>query len=91
MTTKKASKAILHIGYHQFILEPKAATELFLGLTNGTVERFDTKWNKETNMSEPRVKPVDSNEIRVSLLTEEIYAMGKLLYAAEQSNKGKGE
>jgi hypothetical protein len=91
MTTKKTNKAILHIGYQQFVLEPKAATELFLTLTGGTVERFDNKWNKDTNVSEPRVTPVDSNEIRVSLLPEDVYAMGKLLYAADQSNKDKGE
>ena len=90
-TNKAGNKVILHLGYYRYVLDPKVATELFLALTKETVERFDDKWNSEMRKQEPRVLPTDSTEIKITLLPEADYAMGKLLYAAEQSNKGEGE
>jgi hypothetical protein len=86
----KPVKMILTLGYNNFILEAEAAMELFKMLSGG-VELYDTVWNNDTRKQEPRVKPmdIDDNSLKLRMLTEETYALGKLLYATEQSQEVK--
>ncbi len=86
MTTKTEHKAVISIGYVHFVLDAKAATELFLVLTGGNVERYDDKWNSSTKLSEPRVMPVERDAIKITILDHARYALGKLLYTQEQLN-----
>lgn len=86
----KPTRMILSLGYHNFILDADAAMELFKVLSSG-VELYDVAWNSESKKQEPRVKPmdIDDNSLKLRMLTEETYALGKLLYAAEQSQEAK--
>lgn len=87
MATK--NKALLKIGYMTFVLEAKAAATLFQELVASGVEMFDTTWNNDTRVSEPRVKPIERDAVSLQILPEEQYALGKLLHAAEVDNKGE--
>ncbi len=86
----KPMKMILSLGYQNFILDADAAMELFKALSNG-VELYDVAWNSESKKQEPRVKPIDidDNSLKLRVLSEEKYALGKMLYAAEQSQAVK--
>lgn len=92
MATAKKHKMILSLGYNDFVLDADAAIELFKTLSSG-VELYESVWNGETRKAEPRVKPmmVDDNTIKLRMLPEESYAMGKLLYAADQSKQGESK
>ena len=81
------NKAILKIGYLTFVLEAKTAATLFQVLVESGMEMFDTTWNSETKVSEPQVKPAERDGVLLQMLSEEQYALGKLLYAADVANK----
>ena len=85
------NKAILKIGYLTFVLEAKTAATLFQVLVESGMEMFDTTWNSETKTSEPMVKPVDRDVVLLQMLSEEQYALGKLLYAADVDKKGESK
>jgi hypothetical protein len=76
-------KLLLKVGYTQFIMEPQTATALFHALAGSELEMYESKWNSETKMSEPRVKMASDNLITLSMITPEQYAMGKLLQKAD--------
>jgi len=85
------NKAILKIGYLTFVLDPKAAAGVFQVLVENGMEMFDTTWNSETKTSEPMVKPADRDVVTLQMLSEEQYALGKLLYAADVDKKGESK
>ena len=85
------NKAILKIGYLTFVLEAKTAATLFQVLVESGMEMFDTTWNSETKTSEPMVKPADRDVVLLQMLSEEQYALGKLLYAADVDKKGESK
>lgn len=85
------NKAILKIGYLTFVLEAKTAATLFQVLVESGMEMFDTTWNSETKTSEPMVKPADRDVVSLQMLSEEQYALGKLLYAADVDKKGESK
>jgi hypothetical protein len=89
MSTKDEHKAILSIGYRQFVMDAKSAAVLFTTLTASGIELYEDKWNPETKVSEPCVAPVSTTEIRLGVLAKESYAMGKLLYAASLNKQGE--
>jgi len=89
MATK--NKVMLRIGYTNFVVDAKAAAAFFPLLVESGAEAYDTHWNAETKESEPRIKPVDMDAISLQILSEEKYALGKLLYAAEIANKGEAK
>lgn len=84
MTTKRV---ILKIGYTQFIMEAKAATALFSSLVGEGMELYESKWNQTTKLNEPRVRLIPDDLVTLSILTPELYAMGKLLQKAEDVEK----
>lgn len=81
------NKATLKIGYLTFVLEAKAAATVFQVLVESGMEMFDTTWNSETKLAEPMVKPAERDGVLLQMLSEEQYALGKLLYAADIANK----
>jgi hypothetical protein len=85
------NKAILKIGYLTFVLDPKAAAGVFQVLVENDMEMFDTTWNSETKLSEPMVKPAERDVVTLQMLSEEQYALGKLLYAADVDKKGESK
>jgi hypothetical protein len=85
------NKALLKFGYMTFVLEAKAAAVLFQELVASGVEMFDTEWNGDTKVSEPRVKPIERDAVSLQILSEEQYALGKLLYAADVDKKGEAK
>jgi hypothetical protein len=85
------NKAILKIGYLTFVLDPKAAAGVFQVLVENGMEMFDTTWNSETKLSEPMVKPAERDVVTLQMLSEEQYALGKLLYAADVDKKGESK
>jgi hypothetical protein len=87
MATTSKSKALLKMGYVQFVMDVKTATTLFESMTNGNLELFDTLWVKEKNSHEPRVKMLSEDFITLSILPNETYAMGKLLHKADEAAK----
>jgi len=85
------NKAILKIGYLTFVLEAKTAATLFQVLVESGMEMFDTTWNSETRTAEPMVKPAERDVVSLQMLSEEQYALGKLLYAADVDKKGESK
>ena len=73
------------------MLEAKAAATVFQVLVESGMEMFDTTWNSETKLSEPMVKPAERDGVLLQMLSEEQYALGKLLYAADVDKKGESK
>lgn len=77
----------LKIGYTQFVMDVGQATTLFSLLVNGAKETLDYQWNSNTSKSEPRVKPLNVDMFSINVLPKEVYAMGKMLQAADDKAK----
>lgn len=87
MADKKVKRVVLKLGYSQYVVPAEVGTALFSALTD--CEMFTEEWNKDTQSSEPKVSPVDHTAISLSVLPEEKYALGKMIYAAKQTKKGE--
>ena len=87
MAEKKGIKrVILTFGYQKFIMSVEAGTALFTALSD--CEEYTTEWDSDVGASVPKVSPVKVDEISLSVLSEEQYALGKLTYAAKQTKQG---
>lgn len=87
MASKEKLYAVINIGYNEFVLDLDQAQVVFRALVAGGIERFNTRYNSNTQESEPMVSPMDENSVSLKLMDPERYAMGKLLYAADQKAK----
>jgi hypothetical protein len=85
----KSGRAILRIGYTDFIMDAKVATELFTSLASGNVEIYEEKWVNNAKGSEPRVTQAGVDLVTLRVLSEDKYAMGKLLQAADDKAQEK--
>lgn len=88
MAATRTGRVLLRIGYTDFIVDPKVATELFTTLASGNLELYEEKWNGSSQQSEPRVSQPGIDLVTLRVLSEDKYAMGKLLQAAEDKDKG---
>lgn len=82
MATKSNTKAIVTLGWQKYVLDMDAAMELFKVLRN--VESWNSKY--EDNKQVYTVKPIDDSQITLAYLSEEMYAMAKLVGKAEELN-----
>ena len=87
MAEKKAKRVVLTMGYMKYVLPAEAGTALFLALTD--CEEYTANWDSTAQASIPKIFPVKADAISLSVLTEEQYAMGKMVYAAEQTKQGE--
>lgn len=88
---QKVDHAILRIGYVAYILELDEATVLFKALTTGRAEKYEANWDSNTKAYVPKVSPVEPDTIKLEYLDEGQYALGKVVYAAEQQDKGEAQ
>lgn len=90
MAEKKGVKrVVLSMGYLKYVLSAEAGTALFLALTD--CEEYTTEWDSTAQASIPRISPAKVDGIGLSVISEEQYAMGKMVYAAEQTKQGENK
>jgi hypothetical protein len=91
MATKDEHRAILTIGYHRFIMDAKSAAALFPVLAASGMEMYEETWNDTDKVCEPRVVPISKDLVKLNMLSNEAYGMGKLLYAASLNKQGESK
>lgn len=88
----KDQKVVIRIGWTDFVLNIEAGIALFKAVE--TLEKQETRYNNTTKQHEVFISPVEPGSITMQFLSNETYAMGKLLHKADEvanSTKKEGE
>lgn len=82
------AKVILEIGYKKYVINVEIAAMLLPLFADTALECYDTKW--ENGTTTPRVFPADTTAVGIAFLSDKDYALGKMLYAADEQAKQQG-
>lgn len=88
----KDQKVVIRIGWTDFVFNIDAGLALFKMVE--TLEKMETRYNEDTKKSEPLISTLEPGSLTMQFLSNEDYAIGKLLYKAAQaakSTKKEGE
>lgn len=89
-TAKKSIRMILTLGYTKYIISADAAALLVNMFSEGGVEEYSQQY--EDGKNRPRVKPTEMAGLSLMWLSDEEYALGKLLQAADDNiNQGEAK
>ena len=80
-------KAILKMGYVQFVLSPETAAKVFTLIMNDRAEVLTGEWKSDTSTTEHKVQPIKADELTLSPMPREQYALAKLLSKADQTKE----
>lgn len=86
---EEKNKVIFKIGYTEFVVDYDIGAQVFGLLAGVTLEVLVLKYDSEAKKSYTIVRPNGQGDLGLSGLNKEIYAMGRLTYAAEQKAKGE--
>lgn len=87
--TEGKNKAVLKIGYIDFIVDYDIGAQVFGLMAGGELEVLENKYDSAADKSYTLVRPSGQGDLSLSGLNKEIYSMGRLTYAAEQKSKGE--
>lgn len=87
--TPNPRKVVLVLGYAKYILPLDAAVALFEAATS--MEIMEDKYDSANSKSYFLIRPADPGFMKIENLSDETYAVGRMVYKAEELAKQQGE